>query len=71
MKKISKAKRNVGMIKHLSKYLPIKTLDQMYKALIRSHLDYCDILYHEPSQVNQPSLGLTLNTKMEKVERVQ
>ena len=28
--------------KYLSKFLPIKTLDQMYKALVRSHLDYCD-----------------------------
>ena len=29
--KLSKAKKNVGIIKHLSKYLPLKTLDQMYK----------------------------------------
>ena len=56
--KITKAKKNVGVIKHLSKYLPIKTLDQMYKALVRSHLDYCDIIYHEPSKLNQPPLGL-------------
>ena len=37
--KIIKAKKNLGIIKHLSIYLPRKTLDQMYKALIRSHLD--------------------------------
>ena len=49
--KLTKAKKNIGIIKHLSKYLPLKTLDQMYKALVRSHLDYCDILYHEPSKV--------------------
>ena len=24
--------------------LPLKTLDQMYKALVRSHLHYCDIV---------------------------
>ena len=46
--KITKAKNNIGLIKHLSKYLPLRTLDQMYKALVRSHLDYCDIIYHEP-----------------------
>ena len=40
--KIIKAEKNLGIIKHLSIYLPRKTLDQMYKALIRSHLDYCD-----------------------------
>ena len=32
------------IIKHLSKYLPVKTLNQMYKPLVRSHLDYCDII---------------------------
>ena len=30
---IIKAKKNVGILKHLSKFLPLKTLDQMYKAL--------------------------------------
>ena len=43
--KIIKAKKNLGIIKHLSIYLPRKTLDQMYKVLIRSHLDCCDISY--------------------------
>ena len=36
--KIIKAKKNLGIIKYLSNFLPIKTLDQMYKALVRSHL---------------------------------
>ena len=48
--KIIKAKKYVGILKHLSKFLPLKTLDQMYKALVRSHLDYCDIIYHLPSK---------------------
>ena len=43
----------------------------MYKALIRSHLDYCDIIYHIPSRQNQAPLGVTLNCLMEKVERIQ
>ena len=38
--KIIKAKRNIGIIKHLSKNLPLKALDQMYKALVRPHSDY-------------------------------
>ena len=71
LEKLSKAKKNVGIIKHLSKYLPIKTLEQMYKALVRSHLDYCDIIYHEPSKVNQPPLGVTLTAPMEEIERIQ
>ena len=43
--KIIKAKKGIGIIKYLSKFLPITTLDQMYKALVRSRLDYCDIVY--------------------------
>ena len=43
----------------------------MYKALVRSHFDYFDIIYHIPSHQNQPPLGVTLNLQMEKVERIQ
>ena len=43
----------------------------MYKALVRSHLDYCEIIYHIPSHQNQAPLGVTLNSLMEKVERIQ
>ena len=44
--KIIKAKKILGLIKHLSMFLPHKTLDLMHKALVRSHFDYCDnILY--------------------------
>ena len=62
--KIIKAKKNLGIIKHLSIFLPHKTLDQMYKALVRSHLDYCDIIYHIPSRHTQ--FGVILNALMEK-----
>ena len=69
--KIIKPKKYVGILKHLSKFLPLKTLDQMYKALVRSHLEYCDIIYHLPSKENQTPLGMTLNSAMEEVERIQ
>ena len=69
--KIIKAKKNMGILKHLSKFLPLKTLDQMYKALVRSHLDYCDVTYHIPFITRQPPLGRTLSSLMEKVEIVQ
>ena len=69
--KIIKAKKNVGIIKHLSKFLPLKSLDQMYKTLVRPHLDYCDIIYYVPSHQSQAPLGVTLNSLMEKVERIQ
>ena len=41
----------------------------MFKALVRSHLDYCKIIYHIPSKQDQ--FGVTLNSLMEKVERIQ
>ena len=67
--KIIKAKNYIGIIKHLSCFLALKTLDQMFKSLVRSHLDYCDIIYHIPSK--QEQFGVTLNSLMEKVERIQ
>ena len=69
--KLIKAKKNVGILKHISKFSPLQTLDQMYKALVRSHLDYCDIIYHMPPLSHQPPLGVTLSTLMGKVERIQ
>ena len=47
--KIIKAKKDIGIIKYLSKFFPFKTLDQIHKALVRSHLDYCDAIYHIPA----------------------
>ena len=67
--KIMNAKKNLGIIKYLSKCLPLKTLGQMYKTLVRSHLDYCDVIYHIPSKQDQ--LGGVLNSLMEKAERIQ
>ena len=44
---ISKARKGIGMIKYLSKYVSRDVLDQMYKLYVRPHLDYGDILYHK------------------------
>ena len=43
----------------------------MYNALVRSHLDYCDIIYHRPALNSQTNLRVMLNSLMEKVERTQ
>ena len=43
----------------------------MYKALVRSHLDYCDTIYHIPASNSQINLCVTLNSSMEKVKRTQ
>ena len=71
MKRSKKQKKNIGIIKHLNNFLPLKTLVHMYKALVRSHLDYCDIIYHIPPTQHTPPLGSTLHDHMEMVEKTQ
>ena len=68
--KIKKAKRNIGIIKHLSKYIPVRSLIQMYKTFVRPHLDYCDIIYHEPPKFGTRH-AVSLTSPMEEVERIQ
>ena len=50
--KLSKARKAVGVIKYLSSFVPIKTLDQIYKMYVRPHLDFCDVIYHTPTICN-------------------
>ena len=44
---ISKARRGIGLIRHISKCLSKHVLDQTYKLHVRPHLDYGDIVYHK------------------------
>ena len=46
--KISKANRVIGLIKHLSRTLPRKSLVTLYKSFARPHLDYADVIYDQP-----------------------
>ena len=69
--KMSKAKKNIGILRHMSNFLPLSTLDKMYKAFVRCHLDYCDMIYHAPVVVKPPPFGISLSSLMEKVERIQ
>ena len=43
---IIKARRGIGIIRFLSKYVHRDVLDQMYKLYVRSNLDYGDVVYH-------------------------
>ena len=73
--KIKKTKKTIGMIKHLSKYLPINTLTLMYKSLVRPHFDYCDVIFHIPPAINGlfDNVGNNgaLNALMAKIESIQ
>ena len=64
-----KARQNIGILKQLSNFLPLKALDQVYKAYCRFHLDYCDVIYHIPPKLS--NLGLNLHKLMERVEHIQ
>ena len=69
LEKIKKAKKYLVIIKRLSNFFPVKTLCQMYKTLVRSHLDYCDIIYHISSIHSQT--GIILPGLMEQLENLQ
>ena len=50
--KICKAQRGISLIKRLQCDLSRKTLLNIYKAYIRPHLDYGDIIYDKPNVQN-------------------
>ena len=43
---ILKARRGIGLMRHISNYVSWNVLNQMYKLYVRPHLDYGDIVYH-------------------------
>ena len=47
--KILKANKGIGIIKKLSNTPPRNSLLTIYKSCIRPYLDYCDIIYDQPS----------------------
>ena len=68
---ISKARKSIGMLRFLSRYLPRKTLNKLYKLSVRPHLDYDDVIYHDPSEICEFSGNVTLPNLMKKLESVQ
>ena len=68
---ISKTRKGIGLLKHLSKYLPRHTLNELYKLYVRPHLDYGDVIYHIPAKVCEFSHNIILPNLMEKLEAVQ
>ena len=43
----------------------------MYKTFVRPHLDYCDVIYHEPLKISDEKQDISLTAPVEEVERVQ
>ena len=61
---ITKARRGIGMMKHLSRYVSRDVLIQLYKLYVRPHLDYGDIIYHK----YDPSMHLDFTNKLEQIQ---
>ena len=69
--KIATARRGIGLIRHVSPYVPFHTLDQMYKIFVRPHLDYCDVIYHVPPHQESGTYNFSLNYLMKSIESTQ
>ena len=48
--KTAEARKGIGIIRYLSSYVTLDTLDQINKLFVRPHLDYCDIIFHIPQK---------------------
>ena len=68
---ISKTRKGIGMLRFLSRNLPRHTLNELYKLYVRPHLDYGDVIYHNPLKVCDVTGSTTLSSLIEKLESVQ
>ena len=46
---LTETSKGIAVIKRLQNLLPRKSLITIYKAIVRPHLDYEDILYDQPN----------------------
>ena len=61
---IIKARKGIGVIRFMSKYLQRNVLDQLYKLYVHPPLDYCDVIYHR----HDPTFKLEFTKKLESVQ---
>ena len=69
--KVAKARKGIGIIRHLSFHVPLDVLDQLYKLFVRPILDYCDIIYHVPAISNPFNSSISLEYSMQSIESTQ
>ena len=50
--KFATVNNGIGMLKKTSNYLPRLSLVALYKTFIRRHLQYADIIYDKPNNIN-------------------
>ena len=63
-KAIIKARKSIGIIRFLSKYVSRDVLHQIYKLYVRLHLDYGDIIYHR----HDPEFKLEFTKRLESTQ---
>ena len=61
---ITKARKGMGVIRFMGKYVTRDVVDQMYKLYVRSHLDYGDVIYH----IDDPEMNSSLTKRFESVQ---
>ena len=61
---ITKARKGIGVIRFMAKYVTRDVLDQMYKLYVRPHLDYGDVIYHR----DDPEMNSGLTKRLESVQ---
>ena len=69
--KVAKARKGVGIIRHLSSHVPLDSLDQLYKLFVRPHFGYCDIIYHVPVITNPFDSSVSLKYSVQSIESTQ
>ena len=69
--KCSTARKGIGLLKQVRSYLPVKSLDQIFKMHIRPHLDYCDFIFHIPALPNNFNFDINLNYQTRSLESIQ
>ena len=50
--KFANVNGGIGVLKKLSGFLPRHSLVTLYKSFIRPHLDYAEIIYDQPNNLN-------------------
>ena len=61
---IVKARRGIGMIRYMAKYVSRDVRDQIYKLYVRPHFDYGDIIYHKPD----PEFTHDMTKRLERIQ---
>ena len=61
---LTKARKGIGVIRFMARYVTRDVLDQMHKLYVRPYLDYGDVIYHR----DDPEMNSGLTKRLESVQ---